>query len=60
MQLLISFPCNLRRLILFDNFYLLTTVTPMCLFVFQHERLLPLSMLAGYCECGKISALNLM
>ncbi len=53
MQLLISFPCDLRRLILFDNFYLLTTVTPMCLFVFQHERLLPLSMLAGYCECGK-------
>ncbi len=35
------FSCNLSRLIWLDNFYLLTTVTPMCLIVFQHERLLP-------------------
>ncbi len=53
MQLLISFSCNLSSLIWFDNFDLLTAVTTMCLFVFQHERLLPLSMLAVYVDCGK-------
>lgn len=47
------FSYNLSSLIWFDNFDLLMAVTPVFLFVFQHKRLLPLSMLAGHCECVK-------
>ncbi len=53
MQLLISFSCNLSSLIWFDNFDCFDSGYNYVSICFQHERLLPLSMLAVYVDCGK-------